>query len=123
MVETTDKKRISPRKNRSSEPRANHGTCQLLEKTANINRKKTRILIDPGATANFISENTAKKHKIKKHNKTDPYSLAAYNDQTVTYNGGWVDKETENVKLLIDTHEEEISLDITDLGKHEIILG
>jgi hypothetical protein len=123
METIRDKKRISPRQDKEPETRANHGTCPLLEKEAKINGKKVRILIDPGATTNFISEKTVRRIKIKTAEKRNPYTLKAFDDKTVAYNGGWVDTETENTELLIGTHEETISLDISDLGEHEIILG
>src|SRR5215208_5653169 len=46
-----------------------------------------------------------------------------FNDNENPHNDGWVTQETQQQTLQIGTHLEEISFDITNMGKHDIILG
>ena len=47
----------------------------------------------------------------------------AIDDKEIEYNNGWVTEETQEQELQIGQHIEEISLDITNIGQHDIILG
>ena len=46
-----------------------------------------------------------------------------FNDNENPHNNRWVTQETQLQALQIRTHLEEISFDITNTGKHDIILG
>jgi len=97
-------------------------TCELIEKEAYLQGKKIKVLFDSGATGNYISEQIIRNRKIPTREKDNPYKILMFNDNENPHNDGWVTQETQQQTLQIGTHLEEISFDITNTGKHDIIL-
>jgi len=78
-------------------------------------------MIDSGATANFISYKALSRLNLQKKEKTKKYPLRLVDGSISEY--GQVTHETEAAPLTLQTHKELITLDITDTGDDEIILG
>jgi hypothetical protein len=120
MVETPRcKKRISPQRDRQLEENGqDNETCELIEKEAYLQGKKIKILFDGGATGNYISKRIVRNRKLPTREKNNPYKVLMFNDSE----NGWVIQETQPQTLQIEMHLEEISFDITEMRKYDIIL-
>ena len=124
MVETPRIKKLgSLQRDRQLENKGrDNETCELIEKEAYLQGKKIKILFDSGATGNYISERIIKNRRIPTREKDNPYKILMFNDNENPHNNGWVIQETQLQTLQIGTHLEEISFDIMNTGKHDIIL-
>jgi hypothetical protein len=123
MVTVYAKKLLGPLLDKRTDKGQDNETCQLIEKSAQYNGKKITVMLDSGATGNFISEKLVRLRKLPIRNKNEPYSISNADNGDNSYNNGWVTEETQKQPLLIGTHLEDISFDITDIGNHDIILG
>jgi RNase H-like domain found in reverse transcriptase/Reverse transcriptase (RNA-dependent DNA polymerase)/Integrase zinc binding domain/Chromo (CHRromatin Organisation MOdifier) domain/Aspartyl protease len=85
--------------------------------------RKLRVMIDSGATGNFISQSVIKESKLPTRTKAGPYRLTVVDGTEAGDNHGWIDVETPRGTLTFPGHEEWISLDVAPIGRHEIILG
>ena len=77
-------------------------------------------MIDSGASTSFIDQDFLKTTKLAVDTKKHPRVLETVDGREIL--GGVVDKEVRG-KMIIENHEEEISLDVTTLGSFNIILG
>jgi hypothetical protein len=85
--------------------------------------KPIRVMIDSGATGNFISTRALARLNIPII-KVEPYQLQVVDGSSVEHNAGIVDQGT--VPSLLeseDGHKTMVQFDITPLGRHEALLG
>jgi hypothetical protein len=100
------------------------GDAGHLEITVIINGGPTlRAMVDSGAMGNYIDPAVVSAHDICTRVKEESYSLVMADGGQASYRDGTVDIETFPLAMLGGEHMEEIVLDVTELGKHEIILG
>jgi hypothetical protein len=90
--------------------------------TADLEGIPVRVMIDSGAQGNFASERLGKRLWKQQNNKENPYRLTMADGSPTEHGDGWVRTELKKVELRIETHTEEISLDITAI-KYDIVLG
>jgi len=64
------------------------GLYQQLIDNSKINRKKARIMIDSGATGNFISNTFVTKNHIPYQAKEKPYELTMADESPSSYGDG-----------------------------------
>nr|XP_036581414.1 reverse transcriptase domain protein [Colletotrichum truncatum]KAF6789765.1 reverse transcriptase domain protein [Colletotrichum truncatum] len=91
--------------------------------TVNLGGYTTQVLIDSGAQGNFIAPRIVQQREIPWNQKQNPYRLRNVEGKEVEYGGGSIDQETAQLPLLYYGHQELISLDITEIGNHDVILG
>ncbi|KAL0937059.1 reverse transcriptase domain protein [Colletotrichum truncatum] len=91
--------------------------------TVNLGGYTTQVLIDSGAQGNFIAPRIVQQREIPWNQKQNPYRLRNVEGKEVEYGGGSIDQETAQLPLLYHGHQELISLDITEIGNHDVILG
>jgi hypothetical protein len=80
-------------------------------------------MIDSGAQGNYISPSIVNKEQLKWEYKEDPYRLSTVEGNEVTYEDGFVTRETAQLSVLILERNEHITFDITDIADHQLILG
>lgn len=80
-------------------------------------------MLDSGAEGNFISHTFATRNNIKLTRKDRPYPLRTVDGSASSYDKGWIRVETEPAKLTIGKHVEKITLDVTSILGHDVILG
>jgi Retroviral aspartyl protease len=83
--------------------------------------RKTKIMVDLGATGNYISSGYVARNQVPTREKKDSYALTTA-DGTPLGNTGRVCQETEPMTLDLEDHRETLVLDVVDI-KHDIILG
>jgi len=85
-----------------------------------VNGRRTRALIDSGASGNFCSESLVRRHGLATRTKKDGgYKLQAVNGSALPS----VKQETMPVTLDIQQHRERIPLDIVEMAQHDVVLG
>ncbi len=55
--------------------------------------------------------------------KDHPYGLRTIDQTKISYDDGMVTKETVQLSVVINVSTETLSFEITDTGKHDIVLG
>ena len=78
-------------------------------------------MIDSGAAANFISKRFLGRLRIQDQPKQKPYKLRVI-DRSVLSEGR-VHRETRPLQIKIQRHHKDVTLDITDIASHNIVLG
>ncbi len=91
--------------------------------TAKINGQEARIMIDSGATGNFLAQSFARKHRLPWVKKIESVPLQNFDGTPVSTNGGRMDRETAALQLRVGLHQEEIRMDLTDIPGYDAILG
>ena len=100
---------------------AGDGSRITVEMT--LRGKKLKLLIDCGATGNYISPRTVSRINIPFKSIT-PYSLEVVDGTKINYQEGVIDQGTIPSKLVTpDGHTSFVQFDIALIGKHEAILG
>jgi hypothetical protein len=87
-----------------------------------INGVATSALIDTGSGRDFLSERFAKDWGLVLSKKRYPYFLAVGDGRLVNSNGGEIVYET-TVQLEINGQAKKTTLDVTNIGDTDIILG
>ena len=77
-------------------------------------------LIDSGATASFIHPRLVQEQGLVTCKKEIPMTLRVIDGRDIS--SGKVDKEVR-LRMKIGSHQEEITLDVADIGNHPLILG
>ncbi|EKG14470.1 Retroviral aspartyl protease, partial [Macrophomina phaseolina MS6] len=80
-------------------------------------------MLDSGAEGNFISHIFATQNNIRLTRKDHPYSLKIVDGSAASYDKEQIRVETEPAKLTIGKYVEKITLDVTSIPGHDIILG
>jgi hypothetical protein len=97
------------------------GGNKLLMKAALLSKHKSainvKVLVDSGSTGSCIH-----RQLVKESTKTLPRPIPVYNtDRTLNQDGDI--KETVTIRLLVQDHEENITLAVSNIGKADIFLG
>jgi hypothetical protein len=88
-----------------------------------IRGKKIKVMLDSGATGNYISPSTVGRLNIP-ITSIVPYTLQLVDGTNTNHNEGVVDRATIPFKLSSpDRHKANVQFDISDIGDHEAILG
>jgi predicted aspartyl protease len=77
-----------------------------------------QVLIDSGCTGNFVHTRIADKLAKWKIDKASTYELTGFNGTIMST----ISKELRSVRLKIEGHQEELSLDVNNM-KYDIVLG
>jgi hypothetical protein len=80
-------------------------------------------MIDSGAQGNFIKPRVVNQLRLRWRSKEEPYQLVNVEGRPVIHGNGKVRKEITPVRMKWQEHEEYITLDITEIGRNDIILG
>jgi transposase InsO family protein len=80
-------------------------------------------MIDSGAQGNYISPNLVNKLKLPWKKKDEPYRLRTIDGSLIDYGQGLVDMETAPLHILIGGQSHTMTLDITEISSHGIVLG
>ena len=84
-----------------------------------VEGRRTMAMIDSGATGNFMATRFVKRHGIATREKHEGYELIAVDGSSLPD----VDSETIPLPLALQRHHEEITLDVTDMASHDVVLG
>ena len=87
-----------------------------------LENEPVQVLIDSGATRDFVSTKTAKLIAGKLYEKEHPYPLTMADGSPVQHEGGWITKYLREVRLKISDHDEVINLDVVQV-KYDVVLG
>jgi hypothetical protein len=98
------------------------GERKMLVK-AKINNIPTKAFIDSGASQNFLSEQFVRRWKIPVRKKRDPYFLQTADGNLIDSQEGMVKYETTDTSMFILGRLERITLDVTNTGDTNLILG
>uniref|UniRef100_L7J7U2 RNA-directed DNA polymerase n=1 Tax=Pyricularia oryzae (strain P131) TaxID=1143193 RepID=L7J7U2_PYRO1 len=88
-----------------------------------LDGKPIRALLDSGAQGNYIAPKLVNERRIPWRQKEEPYQLRTVEGEAVSYGNGTI--ETETVHLWMEGYgrRKQITLDITEIGDKDIILG
>jgi transposase InsO family protein len=78
-----------------------------------------QAMIDSGAEGNYISPLAARNGWIPLQDKATPYDVVAIDGRSIQK----ATLETIECRMLMGSHEERIQLDVTPIGRYDIILG
>lgn len=84
---------------------------------------KIQAMIDSGAQGNFISPNLVNELRLPWNMKDEPYGLTTVEGHPVKYGQGVVDTEVAQLPIDIQGTKHHVSLDITAISQHDVILG
>jgi hypothetical protein len=102
---------------------ATEGTGHLVC-DANLKGYAIKVMIDTGATGNFISPRVVRQLNLGTQVKAKSYTLAVVNGKPIDGEQGIVDVETDVMFFeMPGGHLEKMSFDITNIGRHDAILG
>lgn len=87
-----------------------------------VEGERVRIMIDSGATGNFISKRLLQELGITDHKKTKPYELVVI-DGSGLPGQGRIDRYTRPVRIQLGNHTEELTFDIVQMATHNLVLG
>jgi hypothetical protein len=84
--------------------------------------KKTIAMIDTGATRNFMHKDTAAEWKTRLRD-IEPYPLTVADGTRIGSDQGFVKYETQELKTCIHNWTGKMTYDVTNIGRHNVILG
>jgi hypothetical protein len=90
----------------------------LIEVAGRVAGQNCRILIDCGASCNFVSEKMVSKHKLQSIKLEHPMTVEVANGVRSA-----VDYELSQVEVIVPGFGGKVDLVITTLGKYDVILG
>ena len=91
---------------------------------AKIRRRHLRIMIDSGATGNFMTKKVADTWGYKMQLKAEPFKLLVVDGEAISSNQGMVTLETVPLEMtMLRGHKETIQFDIVHMDNHACILG
>ncbi|MDB5911247.1 MAG: pol protein, partial [Massilia sp.] len=88
-----------------------------------IGRHQLQAMLDSGAQGNFISPRVVNQCRLHWRKKERPYQLNTVEGGSVAYGDGTVSNETTPLLMVCQDQEELVTLDITDIADHDMILG
>jgi predicted aspartyl protease len=84
-----------------------------------IGNIRTTALVDSGADGNFMSQDFAKANGIATRKHENGYELAAADGSSLPK----VETRTDGLALVVQRHYEVLSLNVTAVARHDVILG
>ena len=81
-----------------------------------------KALIDCGSLVNMISKKTVQENDLLIQEYPKPYQIIGISDKTLMP-GKQITKQTKPIKLILQKYTKIISLDISNIASHNIILG
>ncbi|KFY82312.1 hypothetical protein V498_08626 [Pseudogymnoascus sp. VKM F-4517 (FW-2822)] len=91
---------------------------------ARIQKQHLRVMIDSGATGNFMTKKVANERGFGTQLKANPCLLLVVDREPISTNGGMVTHETVPlVMTMLHGHKETIQFDIVHMDNHACILG
>lgn len=94
-----------------------------MDVTVYAHGKRLRALLDSGAGRTFISNKAVEKYDIPYRRKEKPLTVGLADDMPMTYGGGTVRLETEEIRLQVGPFQEWKSYAIMDLGEYDMFVG
>jgi transposase InsO family protein len=88
--------------------------------TANIAFRPARVMVDSGASGNFMSPQYKQQRKIQGVEKPQPTPITGLNGESL---GPGITHESGTLPMVIGDHFETINFDITPLGGYDVVLG
>ena len=70
----------------------------------------------------FISLTFARKVKIPLQKKSDTHKVTAVDDKLLSYNNEMIDYKTEEIRLQIRPHVQDMQFNITLISRHDVVL-
>lgn len=81
------------------------------------------MMLDSGASGNYMTMEFADRNNIPTVTKKDPYSLRVINGSAANLNRGIIDQETLPVEVKIGQHTELLCFDIVGMASHDAVIG
>lgn len=99
--------------------------ARCFSTTAIIEGRSTTVMIDSGATGNFISDVFAEWEgfPVRKKGKNSTYDLVVIDGSPLPTGNGRVDEETHPLLVAFQQHSEEITFDVVGMAGHDVVLG
>jgi hypothetical protein len=91
-----------------------------MKVTANIMLRPTLVIIDSGASGNFISLHYRNRYSISGIKKAQPTPIIGLNGERL---GLGITHESGPLLMVIRNHFEMINFDVTNLGEYDIVLS
>ena len=94
----------------------------LIIKWIQVQGIPIKALIDYGSLVNMILERTVREKDLLVQEHPEPYQIVGISSKTFMP-GKQITKRTKPIELILQEHTEIISLDISNIASHNIILG
>ena len=101
----------------------NKGEPKHLIKRIRLNGRETTAMIDSGAMGMFVFPNLVNDFELPHQEKTHPYKVVTIDGTPINYEDGMVHRETAHLTMEIGDRTEQVQFDITNTGRHPIVLG
>jgi transposase InsO family protein len=88
-----------------------------------IEGNRLTAMVDSGAQENYISPRVTNRHRLPWKNKEEPYEVINAEGEQFEYNNGIVDREADHLTTKIHGKKFDITYDLVDLGRHDVVLG
>jgi transposase InsO family protein len=88
--------------------------------TANIMLRPTLVMVDSGASGNFMSPQYRNRYSISGVKKAQPTPIIGLNGERL---GPGITHESGPLPMVIGNHFEMINFDVTNLGEYDVVLG
>lgn len=86
----------------------------------NLAFQKTQVMIDSGASGNFISPRYCQQNNVEKKEKKNVSPIIGLNGERL---GPGITHETGRLPMIVGNHFETINFDITNLGEYDVVIG
>ena len=91
-----------------------------LKLEAHILSQPTKVMIDSGATGNYMSPNFKAHLGLLRIKKAQPEPISGLNGENL---GSHLSEESGFVHIAVLGHKEQINFDVTPLGQYNVVLG
>jgi RNase H-like domain found in reverse transcriptase/Reverse transcriptase (RNA-dependent DNA polymerase)/Integrase zinc binding domain/Chromo (CHRromatin Organisation MOdifier) domain len=82
-----------------------------------------KAMVDSGALMNAVSPRAVNQLQLPWKNKDRPFRVTNVEGKPLDHEDGTVDKETDELSLVVQNREEKESFDIVNIGRFDLILG
>ena len=94
----------------------------LITKEIQVQRISIKALIDYRSLVNIISKRIVREKELLVQEYPKSYQIIGISGKTLIP-GKQITKRTKPIELILQKHTETISLDISDIASHNIVLG